>query len=387
MAAISNRLACVTADGLIQIVDGAGGHLNWMGGSEHWYAWPVWSPDGKSVAFSGTSSGFNGNRRVGLYSMGVDQTSPRPRTLYANQPGTDAIAELTPHYTVWSPDGRRQAFIAQTWGGGLTLFTRLSARHGKPRRLLSGAPLYASWSPDSRYLLIHSGADYHQVDTGRRLQVTRLPNQSRQPSAPSWSPVTGQMALLLEMTEGVQTLVVADPDGGNVGLLGSNQGASAFSWRPEQPSIAVARHEGNEAQMYQGVWLIDVASGTEEQIISDPVIAFFWSPDGRQLAYVTPVEIESGWVRWSVLNLETGRTVDLTPFRPTVNFWTLLRFFDQYSQSARVWSADGRQLVMAGTLDSADDSSDEPAVYAQPADRSEEPRLIVEGTLGVWAPV
>ena len=67
--------------------------------------------------------------------------------------------------------------------------------------------------------------------------------------------------------------------------------------------------------MYQGVWLIDVASGTEEQIISDPVIAFFWSPDGRQLAYVTPVEIESGWVRWSVLNLETGRTVDLTPFR------------------------------------------------------------------------
>ena len=64
--------------------------------------WPVWSPDGKRIAFT---SNRDGNYEI--YLMNADGSGQRNLT---NHPAADNFAS-------WSPDGRRLAFISNRAGG------------------------------------------------------------------------------------------------------------------------------------------------------------------------------------------------------------------------------------------------------------------------------
>ena len=82
--------------------------------------WPNLSPDGGTIAFSGYQSANASDNELGMYLADLDGDDVR--LAYANDFETGEIAPSTPHYSLWSPDGSKLAFVAQTSDGALTLF-------------------------------------------------------------------------------------------------------------------------------------------------------------------------------------------------------------------------------------------------------------------------
>jgi TolB protein len=64
--------------------------------------WPVWSPDGKQIAFTSNRSG-----NYDLFLMNADGSNVRNLTQHPSQD----------NYAAWSPDGKRIAFISNRAGG------------------------------------------------------------------------------------------------------------------------------------------------------------------------------------------------------------------------------------------------------------------------------
>ena len=128
-------------------------------------------------------------------------------------------------------------------------------------------------------------------------------------------------------------------------------------------------------------------------LIQENVIAYFWSPDGSRLAYVTPSSKE-GALRWAVLHAETGKRWHLVDFIPSNDQLTLFEFFDQYAYSHSPWSPDSRSLVFAGELadraapvsarsDLARQGSEIIVVDTDPNPLTQ---TIAEGILAFWSP-
>ncbi len=354
------------------------------------YTWPASSPSGTHVAFSGSTSGSNGHRRLGLFWKPLEAREDEPpRLVYLNEPTTDAIAQRTPHYVLWAPDGRRLAFIAQTLRSGLSLFVHEVSGTDGPRRLLDGGPLYLSWSPDSRYLLVHSHQRHFLVDFQRGATPAPVPGTSRIYMAPSWSPVGSRMALLREIGGERQVLLVADMAGGGVRRLAELTGVGAFQWRPGGQHIGLVRDMRDNTGFYQGLWLVAADGSGEERIAEDLVLCFFWSPDGSKAAYITPSAHAQGSIRWAVLDVASGSTRYLADFRPTQEQLIAFTFFDQYAQSHSPWSPDGRQLLFSGALGYQMARGPLPegqgtGVFVADVEGARAPTPVAQGFFGCW---
>ena len=131
--------------------------------------------------------------------------------------------------------------------------------------------------------------------------------------------------------------------------------------------------------------LFIVFGGTFEKVIT--VLAFFWSPDGRYIAYITVAGQDDGeqaagglttvsltesepaaqqgnlrLALW-VVDVESGLGQQRLVFRPTAMYLTqFLPFFDQYALSHRIWSPDSAALV----LPIAGDTPQEDTIYVVP---------------------
>ena len=99
---------------------------------------------------------------------------------------------------------------------------------------------------------------------------------------------------------------------------------------------------------YDRLALLDADSTAERVLIEEPMLCFFWSPDGSKIAYITPSEEAEGSVRWAVLDLESDETSYLVDFLPSREMLTMFMFFDQYGQSHSLWSPDGSKILFAG---------------------------------------
>ena len=118
--------------------------------------------------------------------------------------------------------------------------------------------------------------------------------------------------------------------------------------------------------------MLDVASGQTRLLARQTVLAYFWSPDGRSIAFITvngdpqdggvnalaktrqltrqtrpAQQLGQGFLTLSVVDVATGEGLRLLDFQPTGVFLTqFLPFFDQYALSHRLWSPDSRALVL-----------------------------------------
>ncbi|HET7375574.1 MAG TPA: hypothetical protein VFK30_02635, partial [Anaerolineae bacterium] len=128
---------------------------------------------------------------------------------------------------------------------------------------------------------------------------------------------------------------------------------------------------------------------------SGDVVAFFWSPDGQHLAYLTVDTSQPGpvgrigglaaprvkqqptaYFTWHVIDLQTQHTLNLISFEPADAMVYMAQYFDQFAQSIEVWSPDSQSLVLAGTplngrsgvyvIDAS--SANSPATYVGPGD-------------------
>ena len=350
--------------------------------------WPLASSGGDLVAFSGYAGGSNGSARLGLYVTHLDDQGPG--LIYANEPGTDGIADGTPHYLCWAPDGSKLAFIAQTLQG-LSLFVWDGASGGPPMHLLDGGPMYFSWSHTSDELFVHSFTGHYLVRVASNSPPDQFPGLSTQYMSPSWDKTKRRISFFLDADQGRQRLVTIDLQDQAVKVQAEFPGIAAAAWRPGAPQLGLVRAMIGSSGFYSGLQIIDCETQEERQIVDDPVLAFYWAHDGSRVAYVTSSDGAEGSLRIGVVDVEDGNIAYLPDFRPSQEQLTSFMFFDQYAQSLPLWSPDDGAMLLFGELGYHVDRTplnrgDTIGAFILDPDGVSEPREVAAGFIGSWVP-
>ncbi|MDE2838401.1 MAG: hypothetical protein OXL97_12995 [Chloroflexota bacterium] len=338
------------------------------------YTWPTWSPDGGSVAVSRTP-GIGGGALASLVLFDAEGSAARP--LHETHPlAIPLVATGAPHYALWAPTSETLSFVAPRGPGqGLGLFV-VRPGDGGPYEVAADAPLYHVWSPDGRYILVHRRGELLLHDTRDR-STTDLGADSLRYRVPAFSPDGDRIAYVVE-EDGAGRLVTSNLDGSDRVPLMDIPGEAAFAWSPGGGSVAVGT-KGFSAVLYDDLHVVDGdGAGANEPLVRERVAAFYWSPDGSRIAYVTV----DGPMEWRVIDLTSGESRRRARFIPSADFLTHVQFFDQFAPSHLVWSADSTTLVFSGVIERGAARQ----VWVVDAVGSEDPRPIGEGRLAFWAP-
>ena len=205
--------------------------------------YPVWSPDGKRIAFIGRdrrTQGYHGDVRQ-FYTMEADGSSVQPLVL---------LEETSPVLAppLWSPDGEYLAvlvmeedakrhkymlYVVKADGSELTQIAEVAT----VRRHWLGwtndpAPVFPSWSPDSAYLAFVmaneaggvSGFNIVRSDGTELRHVPGLPGANWNPSQVLWSPEGSEILVVSG-----QRLFFIQPDGS--GLRRLDVASTSPAWR------------------------------------------------------------------------------------------------------------------------------------------------------------
>ena len=256
--------------------------------------------------------------------------------------------------------------------------------------LAVGRPFYLSWSPDGEEILWHTGGDLrdnpaaeiglYTIDDDLRRILPYAPGTFQ---APAWSP-RGEAWLGVVGSGGVNRLQHVTPDG--VATLFATKGRGIdVAWSPTGRRAAYAARAWAGASFYDPIQVVDVDSGMSDQVTDDAfaILAFFWSPDGERLAYLTRLDLpDDVWMQWRVFDLATGLDRGYTAFRPSPLMRFTIHSFSQYAQSHRFWSPDGRYLVYT---DRDDGGADRVWLVDTSAEKGADPILVDEGSIGVWS--
>ena len=129
--------------------------------------------------------------------------------------------------------------------------------------------------------------------------------------------------------------------------------------------------------------MIDAVSEEETVLAERPIVAFFWSPDGTKIAYVSLNDSQEN-LQWRVIDLDSGADRELIDFIPSSDQLTWYAFFDQYVQSHRVWSPDSQSLLFAGVL-AGEDRGTQSRIYVLSLEERQPVLAIASGSLATWS--
>lgn len=397
---IVNRISFVDAEGRLGTIGPGGEELRML--SEDTairYVFPAWSPDSRHIAAIGTGLADSG---VFLFEDREPMSGSGPQRPYLS-------ATELPFYLYWSPDSRQVTFLANHPDG---IALHLARVDGEPesRLLLTGSPFYWHWSITGDSLFYHTGLAstdarlaFLYTDSLESGEELGRPGFFQAPGISS----DGRFLAFAEVDEaGDRWVVVADEAGREQSRL-RHFGTAAMGWNPAEPLLALlsptpANPHGNG--FFGSLRLFDVAS-EQEQVLSDAlVLAFFWSPDGKKLAYLTlaeerdditayrrgnelpaghatqPAQQQPGPLRFDlhIFDVEAGSSGLLLTFQPTrIYLEQYLPFFDQYALSHRIWAPDSESLVLPLL------EGDQAHLYVVPLEGA--PRFLVEGEMGFWS--
>jgi Tol biopolymer transport system component len=249
-------------------------------------ATPAWSPDGQRIAFKGRRDGHSG----AIYIVNADGSGQRTLARRGNAPA-------------WSPDGRRIAFVS---GVKLYVANADGSGHRTLTRLRGGGDVASlAWSPDGQRLLFlveHSFMHSPRCTFCSRLYVlnadgsglrdlTRKLGMSRGPGAgpasdPVWSPDGRKIAFVRSNTR-LGVYVVNAGGNGVRNLTPKPRGAAyaAPAWSPDGRKIAFASERDSNSEIY-----LMNADGSGQRNLTlnlaydgDPA----WSPDGQRITFVS----------------------------------------------------------------------------------------------------
>ena len=179
-------------------------------------------------------------------------------------------------------------------------------------------------------------------------------------------------------------------DGSFIWLVGI-----AFGWAPDGKHVAYIAGEAQTLGMIGKLTIVNPAKPEDSVTVEhESVMAFFWAPNSKQLAYFVPEIIEATpepgsssqeAQRFLVLHLfvadaGNGESRRLATFVPTRDFYNILPYFDQYHQSATIWSPDNNNIVLSFL---SQDGT--PGIAVAAASGQMEPRVIKEGYLAFWS--
>lgn len=248
---------------------------------------PVWSPDGKQIAFESDRAGNSD-----IYIMDADGSNVVQLTFdpYATlqMPGPSP-QDITP---AWSPDGKRIVFASGRnnifWLQVLNGIFIMNADGSEVVSLSdqgshSGFP---AWSPDGKQIAYTAfngnGSDIVVMNTDGT-DKRRLTENGANNLAPAWSP-DGKQVAFAAMRDQVQQIFVMDSDGSNVvQLTHAQSNATLPAWSRDGNRIVFvgSSPEGDHIHVMN-------ADGSGVTKLSDGAVYDgrpAWSPDGKRIVF------------------------------------------------------------------------------------------------------
>lgn len=374
------RLALVAPDGSLQTLNADGSDARALSAPGLSFQFPAWSPDGRFIA----APGNNGNE-AGVWVL-RDTIDPQPVPVYRS-------SDRAPFYLYWSPDGRQISFLAND-RPGIALWLAESDGKTAARKIASGQPFYWDWAEDSERMLIHTGGQAPDglitfIDAdGASLSGEIAPPGPFQ--APGISPDGRYIAFAEGGAAGASAVVIEDMTRGGVRQSAVHQGFAALSWSPARDHLAFISPPVLAPHFFGPLQLLEAADGSLRTLSSRTVIAFFWSPDGKTIAFLSPADgsgarapglaqASSAFLDLWLVDVASGEERKLATFQPDLLFVTqFLPFFDQYALSHRLWSPASDALALP--VYEADGSE---RIYIFPTDGSD-PRPLAEGSMAFW---
>jgi len=362
---LPGRLVVLDSEGNVVTIDPDGTNpspITGDAGDTARYSQPSWSPQSDRVAWAEiTETGF------GVSLSGPDGQDPKTITMSA-----------PPFYLYWSPDGEAIGVLHNGLQGDIE-FEMIDVAAATTSILASGTPFYFSWSPESDRVVVHVRQTIFGI-LDLEGEPTDLGATGETYQSPHWTP-SGIFHL------GVDGLEVKDPSGearvlatatGSIALVANHQGSrvavQSFVGQ-DDGGISVALSQ-TPALPTNAVAVVDVVTGEVSEVTSSPSIGFFWSPDGESLLVLEPT---GDGVETEVLVWNDGTTRSLSTITPEPGFVSeVLQFFDQYSQSLRLWSPDSSAVVLVGAIDS------QPGIWVQDV-ASGGPVKVFDGSWAVWS--
>lgn len=170
--------------------------------------------------------------------------------------------------------GRREVSFLRSVGGSAQLFVQPIDGGQAQRWAVTPAITAYRWRPD-----------------GRAISFTAL---DPPPPARAQAQARGIRPVVVDEDWRHLSLWLVEQDG-EPGRLTSGTTVFEHEWAPDGKSIACAcapRNLVDDSYMFQRLHVLDVATGALERLVDNPgkLGAFAWSPDGRQLAYVTALD-------------------------------------------------------------------------------------------------
>ena len=395
-----NLIAFVDADGAVKTMLPDGSGVRRISPSvEGFFTWPTWSPDARTLVYSGVVNA-DGMAQLNLYATAPDGSGDDGgglhRVIYAAEPGdVGLLAQGVIHYPLWSPDGTHLAFIAAA-SDGLSLYIDDLIDDPGALHLLDDGPLWMAWSDDGAALAVHRGSDHFLVNARDGFRVSEL-DIAAQGSGSGVEAVR-------QRNHGIGGGRRGD------GECSQRRGGSAHpaEGRERRSGVSVVAFGGASGgfgrraallvsgRRYVGVSAAAIASESAPQSadeIRQPILAFFWSPDGSRLAYITLSDTE-GALRCIVVDMDSRERRSALDFVPSPEQQTLFQFFDQYAYSHSVWSPDSANLVFAGNVVGNAATASGRAhpghrgfhIIVADADGASTPQLVGEGIMGFWSP-
>ena len=383
-----NRIVYVTADDQVATINPNGTDNRLLTDIPRSYLFPAWSPAGADIAVIVNSAA--GSAIVQL----SDEPEGEANNLYFSS--REPVI-----YLYWSPDGHYLSFITNHPTGGLGLNIATPTESEESRLLTLGQPFYWQWTADAQQLFIHTGfsgsnarltlIDVEGDGQGENVAVPGLFQ------SPGISADGRYWAYAEEEAADSNWLVVADTESGEL-RREKHGGQVALSWSPTANQLAFISGDEGDSRFYGPLRLLDVATGETTLLTRDVVLAFFWSPDGRYLAYFTanqgrdneiqvrarhslakPVQQRTIEFRLFAIDVTTGEGLQLAAFTPTFTFLSqFLPFFDQYALSHRIWSPDSTALVLPIRV------QDESRIFVVPVNGGQ-PQAIAMGDMAFWS--
>jgi TolB protein len=358
--------------------------------------WPTWSADGSRLAFLRFDLSRVADDVALIFVVAADGS------------GLTKVFESSediPIYLDWSPDGALLAVLAQHQETLRLLLVDPSGA-APPREVATGAPLYFAWSPDAKALLLHTNGDYSSHDAARlslarsegdRWQTEELPARPGNFRAPAWSSDGGTMAFVAQLPGGQATLAVQAVGAAEPTRLTIVGDEPSLLWSPSGDRLAFGSRVAGRPLLHHGLETIKPDGSDRRRVTDDNLAAFYWSPDGKHLAYAG-VDTANRSFAWYVVDPDGKNRRQVASFLPSDEQIYMFTYFDQYAQSHGVWSPDGKYLLYAGSPpgtprprqgtgpadQDADTTAEPPQVYVVPTDGSAAPRSVVNGGIALW---